>query len=85
MPNSTMTNGAVAHSSPAGRSQGDGTWQATVVEHMRPGLEIVLATGDKVNSRRHLCLDIAWVLPVHLLAQPRGNLGFPDDPSAHTA
>jgi hypothetical protein len=22
------------------------------------------------------------VLPVHLLAQPRGNLGFPDDPSA---
>ena len=42
-------------------------------------------TGRVGYSLRHLCLDKAWVLPVHLLAQPRGNLGFPDDPSAHAA
>jgi len=36
-------------------------------------------------SLRHLCRDIAWVLPVHLLGQPRGNLSFPDDPSAYAA
>ena len=30
--------------------------------------------GSLGYSLTHLCRDIAWVLPVHLLAQPRGNL-----------